>query len=942
MNQALDKSCPSQGVLVEFLQGNLAPPELDRCESHLEICELCHETLRGLAPTDTLSQAVANALRPELAQQNESEDAEIIENLMRRMANPNAFSDTRRSLSANDIMRERAAEVLIHITAAAPETESLGMLAGFQLLELIGAGGTGVVFRARDLSLDREVALKVLRPSLGDLARERFVAEARAAASIDHENVVTIYQVGEQDRLAWIAMKWVPGETLENRLKREGSLGEEETRRLATQVAAGLAEAHRQGLVHRDIKPANLWIGEADNKIRILDFGLVRATDNNPALTATGMLAGTPSFMSPEQAKGLDLDPRSDLFSLGCVMYQMFTGKLPFQSPTILATLQAIQAQQPASPIHVNPRCSTDLSDLTMALLEKQPSERIESADMLCRCLTAKRSDWPLEVRNYGAATGSSAKNTNAEGPVAPSTQTTLSKGFGTGKLIAAGLLGLFGFGSWLFAPQIIRIMTDQGEVEIETDDENVAVEILENGKVVRLLDVAPGASFQVRNGDYEISKVDKDGKTEFEVVRVTENDKVSQPESEAGSSIADASSTTTPEQPKAAVYQGKTLDQWLAVLESDQDPKTQGDALRACATLHIAKGSHEEVMALLQSYLDRHATKKNMNIYREDIIPRLDGLAESLEKLPASKVVSFFETQLKEGDQVALAWTYLSLFQQRDLREISLFSSLQFSSPYVKAELKSRATELLNLLSKRPTCHSESYLLQFIVQYLLKDPAPEEALAPIRSVLVQLKPTDFIKLIMIRVVPEPLLVEPELYEPTKAKILAEGTTAKEREKLVEKLISISRSADGKASFIYEILAEVAGNQLYAAEPLDFENLQTTKLYVKRLADGGKEFKRRAFLRRDFEGFTSRDPMFAAESLLTDICKGLKSKKTDTDEVADSKVKAAANVCAIVAKYASSDSARNPTEAEYFECLQIDQDLEDLREISQSEQTRKR
>ena len=202
------------------------------------------------------------------------------------------------------------------------DEDSLGTLGDYRLLRLIGAGGSGVVFQARDTSLDRLVALKVLRPSLGELARDRFIAEARLAASIEHDNVVTIYQIGQHDRLAFIAMQWVPGETLEARLARESNVLDETTvREFVSQIASGLSAAHQRQLIHRDIKPANIWICDDTDRIKILDFGLARIADEESSLTQTGMLAGTPSFMSPEQARGMELDPRSDLFSLGCVMY---------------------------------------------------------------------------------------------------------------------------------------------------------------------------------------------------------------------------------------------------------------------------------------------------------------------------------------------------------------------------------------------------------------------------------------------------------------------------------------------------------------------------------------------------------------------------------------------------------------------------------------------
>ena len=222
------------------------------------------------------------------------------------------------------MMADRAAEVLRCLEPG--DDTSLGALGDYDLERLIGTGSSGVVFQATDRVLHRTVALKVLRPSLGEMARQRFISEARSTAAIEHPNVVTIFQVGLADRLAFMAMPWIPGQSLEQLLA-AGSLFEEaEIRQLARQIAAGLQAAHERQIIHRDIKPANIWITEQDRSVKILDFGLARITDDDPGLTATGMLAGTPNFMSPEQSKGLELDGRSDLFSLGCLMYRLITG----------------------------------------------------------------------------------------------------------------------------------------------------------------------------------------------------------------------------------------------------------------------------------------------------------------------------------------------------------------------------------------------------------------------------------------------------------------------------------------------------------------------------------------------------------------------------------------------------------------------------------------
>lgn len=191
------------------------------------------------------------------------------------------------------------------------------------IVKLIGSGSTGVVFLANDLRLDRRVVLKILRPSLGQPAQTRFIAEAKATAAIQHPNVVTIYEVGSDGPLSYIAMQWSPGETLDSLLQTADPLPLAEVRRLVSEVAHGLAAAHARGLIHRDIKPANVWITEKSGEAKILDFGLVRVTDEDPQLTCTGMIAGTPCFMSPEQSRGDALDHRSDLFSLGCLLYQV-------------------------------------------------------------------------------------------------------------------------------------------------------------------------------------------------------------------------------------------------------------------------------------------------------------------------------------------------------------------------------------------------------------------------------------------------------------------------------------------------------------------------------------------------------------------------------------------------------------------------------------------
>ena len=518
MNEHISTECPQPKVLIEFLQGKLHPPQLGRCESHLKDCSLCHETLVGLSSSDTLSERVAAALQNDEAESFLNESSVETQNLLDRLTSDDfkrssiaaGLAGGQRNQSAEmEIIADRAAEVLRCVT---PSEDSLGILGDYTLVRLIGAGSTGVVFQAIDETLERTVALKVLRPSLGEVSRNRFLIEAKLAASIEHVNVVTIFQVGQVDRLAFMTMPWLPGQTLESLLASGEQLSETQIIEIICQVAAGLDAAHQQQLVHRDIKPANLWICEDDQRIKILDFGLARISDDNPNLTATGMLAGTPNFMSPEQTRGLELDGRSDLFSLGCVLYRLLAGRLPFGSPTVLATLSSIQSHNPMPPAELSEDVNQDLSDLTMCLLEKQPVNRPQSATQTIELLTTPRDQWPLVVPKYSSANVASGEENHR--PVAAPISARSGRGWSSWIPTVVGLLLLGGF-AWWSALQIIRIATPEGEVVIKTSDDNVEVEVLQEGKVIHVIDTETQQSFSLKSGQYSFHAKAKDGETE-------------------------------------------------------------------------------------------------------------------------------------------------------------------------------------------------------------------------------------------------------------------------------------------------------------------------------------------------------------------------------------------------------------------------------------------
>ena len=291
-----DVRCPSSDQIEDFLSGKLADDQLELLEAHLEDCAPCGDTMRSMNVSDTLMELVREAADSDVAAENES-SGEDVQQLLDRL---DALADSRtvircHSNDAGDELEARVHEVQSMLEPAKDASE-IGRLDKYRLISLLGAGGMGVVYQAEDTQLQRLVALKILRPSLGATARERFVREARAAAAIEHDHVVTIYHVENEGSLAFLAMPWIDGETLEDRLHREGSVPHEETQRIVAQIADGLAAAHAKKLIHRDIKPANIWLESDRNRAKILDFGLARAVDESPQLTETGMLAGDSSL----------------------------------------------------------------------------------------------------------------------------------------------------------------------------------------------------------------------------------------------------------------------------------------------------------------------------------------------------------------------------------------------------------------------------------------------------------------------------------------------------------------------------------------------------------------------------------------------------------------------------------------------------------------------
>jgi hypothetical protein len=276
----------------------------------------------------------------------------------------------------------------------------LGRLAHYEVLNVIGRGGMGVVLKAFDEKLHRVVAIKVLTPHLAASAagRQRFLREARSAAAVVHEHVVTIHAVEEADGVPYLVMEHIGGESLQDRLEREGPLPLRTVLRIGVQAAEGLAAAHGRGLVHRDVKPANILLEDGVERVKLTDFGLARAVDD-ASLSQPGGAAGTPLYMAPEQARGEAVDHRADLFSLGSVLYAMCTGRPPYQANTTLAVLKRVIEDTPRPVRELNPDVPDWLAVVIARLHAKKPEDRYPSARVVAALLRERQAELPSSGR---------------------------------------------------------------------------------------------------------------------------------------------------------------------------------------------------------------------------------------------------------------------------------------------------------------------------------------------------------------------------------------------------------------------------------------------------------------------------------------------------------------------------------------------------------------
>jgi hypothetical protein len=419
--------------------------------------------------------------------------------------------------------------------APSSEPGALGRLDHYEVLEVVGKGGMGIVLRARDTKLERIVAIKVLAApfAASGSARQRFAREARAAAAVRDEHVIDIHAVRDDAPVPHLVMEFIAGCSLEARLRGAGALDVKEVLRIGMQIASGLAAAHKQGLVHRDIKPANILLENGVQRVKLTDFGLARAADD-ASLTQSGVIAGTPLYMAPEQAAGEPIDARADLFSLGSVLYEMCTGRPAFRAPSTVAVIRRVCDAAPGPIRAVSPDIPEPLCQLIGRLHAKKPADRpasaTEVADRLAGLLaslaepgTQRRggSDGPRQAASAATPRRAAlpARLGRRSWVWAAAAMVLLCIGLGLGE--ATGVTDVRG--------TVIRLFSPEGMLVVEVDDPGVSVavdgaDIVITGAGAREIRLKPG-QYKVeasKNGKVvrrELVTVERKGR---EIVRIT------------------------------------------------------------------------------------------------------------------------------------------------------------------------------------------------------------------------------------------------------------------------------------------------------------------------------------------------------------------------------------------------------------------------------------
>lgn len=423
-------NCRSDVQWRAFLQRTVSAVEERECLGHLDVCPRCCQRLELLAAEPEEWAEVPHFLggdqkpssadprgptllgpspaSPPMADHNSPCDTSARSPSLEGPAEHDVPPSEIRAGHDDSALRETLRTIL----DPTDDPNMLGRLGPYEIMGVIGTGGMGLVLKAHDRALGRHVAMKVLSPHFASspLARRRFAREARAAAAVVHEHVIAVHAVSEVRGIPYLVMPYFPAQSLQQRIDQAAPLPVIEILRISHQIASGLAAAHAEGLIHRDIKPANILLEQGVERVVITDFGLARTADD-ASLTRSGLLAGTPQYMAPEQARGGTIDHRADLFSLGSVIYTMCTGRPPFHADSTLGVLRRISDDMPTPVREIAPEIPGWLVEIIGRLHAKDPADRFQSASEVASLLKGwlAHAQNPLQIappRRGNAALG--------------------------------------------------------------------------------------------------------------------------------------------------------------------------------------------------------------------------------------------------------------------------------------------------------------------------------------------------------------------------------------------------------------------------------------------------------------------------------------------------------------------------------------------------------
>ncbi|TWT63297.1 serine/threonine protein kinase [Rubinisphaera italica] len=368
--------CPDDNLLIEVLQGTISSSDLQELEPHLSDCEACQSRMEKL-----------------------SEQTETIKTVL------NLDHETSHPQWETHIADRIAAAIAENGLKRIAKTGFMPAVEGYEIESIIAHGGMGIVYLARQINADRKVALKMmLYGQQADVEEvQRFQIEAQAAAKLTHQFIVPVFDVGVSDGQHYFSMGFISGTSLKELLQ-NGLLPTREAAEMIRKISAAIAYAHEEGIVHRDLKPGNILVDHHGDP-HVTDFGLAKQVNQNDQLTKTGQVIGTPSFMSPEQARGQvsEIGTLSDVYSIGALLYATLTGRPPFQSDNAVKTIMQVIEDPPVSPRVLNPEVSRDLETICLKCLEKNPASRYQSAEELKLELKRYLDGLPILARPVSA-----------------------------------------------------------------------------------------------------------------------------------------------------------------------------------------------------------------------------------------------------------------------------------------------------------------------------------------------------------------------------------------------------------------------------------------------------------------------------------------------------------------------------------------------------------